>query len=176
MRIYPIILLITVLFICSSSTYKPEAKEKITWMTVEEVQQKFKDNPKPIIIDLYTDWCYWCKVMDKKTYNNQNVISYINKHFYAVKINAETRETIVWGNKNYFYNPQNKINDFALYITNGDLGFPTTVIFSQIENPPAPIPGYMAPKEMESILKYFGDGFYKTQNYMEFAKTFKKTW
>ena len=176
MRINPIILLLPVLFLCSSATFKPAAKEKITWMTVKEVQEKFKDNPKPIIVDLYTNWCYWCKVMDKKTYGNPNVISYINKHFYAVKINAETKETIEWSNKNYFYNPQNKMNDFALYVTNGQLGFPTTVIFPQLQKEPAAIPGYMAPKEMESILKYFGEGYYKTQNYMEFSKVFTKTW
>ena len=113
MRFNPNILLLSVLFLCTSTTIKSEPKEKINWMTVEEAQEKFMVSPKPIIIDLYTNWCYWCKVMDKKTYNNKNVISYINKHFYAVKINAETKETINWGNKNYFYNPQNKMNDFA---------------------------------------------------------------
>ncbi len=176
MRFNPNILLLSVLFLCTSTTIKSEPKEKINWMTVEEAQEKFMVSPKPIIIDLYTNWCYWCKVMDKKTYNNKNVISYINKHFYAVKINAETKETINWGNKNYFYNLQNKMNDFALYTTNGQLGFPTTIIFSQLQKEPAAIPGYMAPKEMESILKYFGEGFYKTQNYMEFSKTFSKSW
>ena len=176
MRFNPILLLLSIWFVCTSATYKSEPKEKINWITVGEAQEMFRTTPKPIIIDLYTNWCYWCKVMDKKTYNNKNVISYINKHFYAVKVNAETKETIEWSNKNYFYNPQNKMNDFALYTTNGQLGFPTTIIFSQLQKEPAAIPGYMAPKEMESILKYFGEGFYKTQNFMEFSKTFRKSW
>ena len=176
MRTNPILFLLAILLLCTSAINKPEVKEKINWITVEEAQKRFENDPKPLIIDLYTNWCYWCKVMDKKTYNNKNVVDYINKNFYAVKVNAETKETIEWRNKNYFYNPQNKMNDFALYVTNGDLGFPTTIIFSQLQKEPAAIPGFMTPKEMESILKYFGEGIYKTQNYMEFAKTFKKTW
>ncbi len=176
MRKNSILFLFSILLLCTSAVNKPESKEKINWLTVEEAQEQFKSEPKPVIIDLYTNWCYWCKVMDKKTYNNKNVISYINKHFYAVKVNAETKETIEWSNKKYFYNPQNKMNDFALYVTNGQLGFPTTIIFSQLQKEPAAIPGFMTPKEMESILKYFGEENYKTQNYMEFAKTFKKTW
>ena len=176
MRKCPILFLFSILLLCTSAINKPVNKEKINWLTVKEAQEQFKAEPKPVIIDLYTNWCYWCKVMDKKTYNNKNVISYINKHFYAVKVNAETKETIEWSSKNYFYNPQNKMNDFALYVTNGQLGFPTTIIFSQLQKEPAAIPGFMTPKEMESILKYFGEENYKTQNYMEFAKTFKKTW
>lgn len=176
MRKNPIFFLLSILLLCTSAINKPVAKEKINWLTVEEAQTKFKSEPRPVIINLYTNWCYWCKVMDVKTYKNKNVAAYINKHFYAVKVNAETKEMIGWSNKNYFYNPQNKMNDFALYVTNGQLGFPTTIIFSQLQEEPAAIPGYMTPKEMESILKYFGEGFYKKQNYMEFAKTFKKTW
>ena len=176
MRKNPILFLLSILLLCTSAINKPVAKEKIHWLTLEEAQTKFKSEPRPVIIDLYTNWCYWCKVMDVKTYKNKNVASYINKHFYAVKVNAETKETITWINKNYFYNSQNKMNDFALYVTNGQLGFPTTIIFSQLQEEPAAIPGFMTPKEMEAILKYFGEGFYKKQNYMEFAKTFKKSW
>ena len=176
MRKNPIFFLLVILLTCTSAINKPVYKEEINWLTLEEAQKRYENEPRPVIIDLYTNWCYWCKVMDKKTYSNKNVVAYINKNFYAVKVNAETKETIEWKNKNYFYNPQNKMNDFALYVTNGQLGFPTTIIFSQLQMEPAAIPGFMTPKEIESILKYFGEGLYKTQNYMEFAKTFKKTW
>lgn len=173
---YAIILFSGILFICSSAIMKPEAKEKIQWLTVKEVSQKMKEEPRLVLIDLYTNWCYWCKVMDKKTYNNDKVIAYINKNFYAVKLNAESKETIEWENKKFIYNPGNKVNDFALYLSNGQLSFPTTVIFPQIDKDPAAIPGFMTPKEMESILKYFGEGLYKTQNYQEFSRTFTTSW
>lgn len=151
-------------------------KEKINWLSLKEVNEKIKIEPKPVIIDLYTNWCYWCKVMDKKTYNNSKVISYINKHFYAVKLNAETKDTLIWKNKEYMYDSGNKINDFALYATQGQLAFPNTIIFGNLESPPASIPGLIEPKEIEVILAYFGEEVYKRKGFNEFAANFKSTW
>lgn len=171
-----ILILTACLFVFSFAKVRPTAKEKINWLSIEEVNQKLKTQPKPVLIDLFTNWCYWCKVMDKKTYNRSEVTAYINKHFYAVKVNAETKKTIEWNDKNYDYNSQNKINDFALYVTNGQLSFPTTVIFLEAQKDPAAIPGFMEAKEIEPVLKYFGEGKYKTQNFKEFSETFKTTW
>lgn len=168
--------LITCFFISSFTGVSHAPNEKINWLTIEQVNSKLKEESKPIIIDLYTTWCYWCKVMDKKTYNNSKVISYINKNFYAVKLDAETKDTVKWGNKNFIYNPQNKVNDFALYATRGQLAFPNTIIFGDFNQPPASVPGFMEPKEIEVILKYFGDEVYKSMDFNEYAKNFKSTW
>jgi thioredoxin-related protein len=168
--------LVSTVFIFSFTKVKPTEKEKINWLTMDEVNVKMKSDPKPVIIDLYTDWCYWCKVMDKKTYTNSKVTSYINQHFYAVKLNAETKDDVKWDNKNYEYNSGDKINDFALYVTQGQLAFPNTVIFPEMQNPPAAIPGFMEPKEIEVILKYFGEGIYKKQNFNVYSANFKATW
>jgi thioredoxin-related protein len=171
-----LLVLASTLFLFSFTKVKSTGKEKINWLTMDEVNVKMKSDPKPVIIDLYTDWCYWCKVMDKKTYTNSKVISYINQHFYAVKLNAETKDAVKWDNKNYVYNSGNKVNDFALYVTQGQLAFPNTVIFPEMQNPPAAIPGFMEPKEIEVILKYFGEGIYKKQNFNQYSANFKSTW
>ena len=163
-------------FLFCSAKVKPTEKQKINWLTIEEVAVKMKSDPKPILMDIYTNWCYWCKVMDKKTYNNKEVISYINQHFYAVKLNAETKQPVLWDNTTYKYDEGNKVNDFALFATQGQLAFPNTVIFPQTEKIPAAIPGFMEPKEMEIILKYFGEGYYKTQNFNQYSANFKAKW
>ncbi|HSN08340.1 MAG TPA: DUF255 domain-containing protein [Hanamia sp.] len=167
---------IACLFVFSFAKVKPTEKEKINWLTMDEVNAKMKTDPKPVLIDIYTTWCYWCKVMEKKTYSNSKVVSYINQHFYAVKLNAETKEPVIWNNKNYNYNEANKVNDFALYATQGQLSFPNTVIFPEIQETPAAIPGFMKPKEIEVILKYFGEGYYKRQNFNEYSANFKAKW
>lgn len=155
---------------------KPESKQKIQWISIEDAAVKAKSYPKPIIIDLYANWCYWCKVMDKKTYNNSKVVEYINDHFYPVKLDAESKETVQWRDQQFDFNKQVNLNDFTLYVTNGDLSFPTTVIYPSPSEAPATVPGFMSPDEIEPILKYFGEGNYKKQTFQEFLKTFKRTW
>lgn len=168
--------LLACFFFFSFSKVKQPEKEKINWLSLDEVNLKMKAEPRPVLIDLYTNWCYWCKVMDKKTYNNSNVISYINSHFYAVKLNAETKDTIVWGDRKYAFNSNDKINDFAIYVTQGQLAFPNTVIFPKKDQQPASIPGYMQPEEIEPILKYFGEEKYVVENFSQFSKNFNTTW
>lgn len=162
--------------IFSFAKVKPTEKEKINWLTIDEVNLRLKTESKPVLIDLFTNWCYWCKVMDKKTYNNSKVISYINKHFYAVKLNAETKDPVIWNERSYLYNTESKLNDFTMYVTRGQAEFPTTVIFPEMKLGPAAIPGYMEPKDIEAVLKYFGEGNYKTQDFKEFSANFKTTW
>lgn len=171
-----LLILIPVLCLFSFAKVNPTDKEKINWLTMEELNVKMKSEPKPVIIDLYTNWCYWCKVMDKKTYTNPKVISYINEHFYAVKVNAETKEAVQWDNKKYDYNSKDKVSNFALYLTQGQLEFPTTVIFPDVQKTPAAIPGFMEPKELEIIVKYFGEEVYKKQNFNQYSANFKSTW
>jgi thioredoxin-related protein len=75
------------LFIFSITTVV--AQEKIQWLTFEEAFQKTSQEPKMVFVDVYTDWCGWCKKMDKETFMDPTVISYINENFYAIKLNAE---------------------------------------------------------------------------------------
>ncbi len=168
--------LIACLFILCSAKVTNTRHDKPDWMSIYELTDRIKSDPRPVLIDLYTNWCYWCKVMDKKTYNNSKVISYINDHFYPVKLDAETRESIQWNKKAYGFNDNYKVNDFTMYVTSGQPGFPTTVIFTDENSEPVSIQGFLAPKEIEPILKYFGEGAYKKQTYTEFKSGFKSTW
>ena len=85
------------------SPVKP-IKEELKWSSLEDVSVKLKQQQKLVLIDLYTDWCHWCKVMDKKTYSNQKVMAYLSEKFYTVKVNAETKNSLTWANKTFTYN------------------------------------------------------------------------
>lgn len=157
-------------------SFSPVKKEKVKWMTVAEMQEAYKKSPRPILVDVYTSWCGWCKVMDRETYGKESVADYINEHYYAVKMDAESKESFEWNGKKYEYNTEYKSNNLAIYLLYGQMSFPTTVFLSAIDAQPAPMPGFLKPNEIEAPLKFFGDGAYKTKNYPEFMNGFKPSW
>jgi thioredoxin-related protein len=150
--------------------------DKIHWLSVDELQEAYAKEPRPIIIDVYTSWCGWCKVMDANTYNNDSVAAYINKHYYAVKFDAETKIAVKWRGRNFQFNQHYNVNEFSLFITNGQMSYPTTVLMAGIDQSVSPLSGYFKPGELEGPLKYIGSGTYKTENYPDFIKTFSATW
>jgi thioredoxin-related protein len=162
------------IFVTLASTTKH--KGKVEWITLEALKEQYAKNPKPIVVDLYTDWCGWCKVMDKDTYTNENVTKYIGQNYYAIKFNAESKDSVEFNGKKYGYNAKNRAHDLAVYFAYGQMSYPTTVFLSAINAQPAPLPGFLKPKEIEPYLKFFGDGAYKTMNFPSFMKAFSSKW
>lgn len=171
---FRIILVLIILLIIIS--FKPHKKEKIKWISLAELKTAYSSQAKPILIDVYTNWCGWCKEMDKKTYGNGKVAEYINEHFYAVKFNAETKDSVYLGALKFGYDPAYKTNNLALYLLSGVIGYPTTVLLSSIDARPAPLSGYLKPSELEPPVKYFGDGAFMDQDFTTYMKNFNGSW
>ena len=149
--------------------------EKIQWHTFQEALELSKKEKKKIFIDVFTDWCGWCKVMDRNTFPNPVIAKYMNAHFYAVKLNAEMKDTIVFNNYT-FVNPSPKVprstHQLASSLLNNQLSYPTTVYLDENFNMLTQVPGYRKPEELEPILKFFGDDIFKTQKWEDYSKTF----
>lgn len=158
-------LLATILFI--GHFYSTAAQEKeINWLSMEEAMEKYNEQPKPIILDAFTDWCGWCKRLDATTFSDPNIIEYVNRNFYAVKFEADTKDTITFQGKDYVNSQPNvpkvpnqraPMHNFGRYL--GISSFPTIVYFDKNLNP-NPAPGYMNAKDIQSILVFFAEDVY----------------
>ena len=151
-------------------------KREINWITPAELSVAYAQNPKPIFIDLYTDWCGWCKRMDRTTFRNEKLINYVNENFYAIKFNAESTEPITFAGKTYQYDSAWRVHEFAVFVSRRNLEFPQTIFLSDLKATPAPLIGYRKASEMEAPIKYFGERANLTQSFEAFSKTFKKKW
>ena len=130
--------------------------------TFEDALAKAKSEDKILIVDVYTDWCGWCKKMDKEAYSNQEVKDLIAGSFIFVKLNAEGTGKIKYNGKTYTE------TELAAYFE--VTGYPTTVFIEpdgkQIEfnydrSKMKNIPGYFKTDEFKKILQYFKDKKYK---------------
>ena len=140
------------------------AEGAIQWMTWDEAIQKSEKKPKKIFIDLYTDWCGWCKKMDASTFADPQVVEYINKNFYAVKFNAEQRENIVYKGytMKFVENGRRGYHELAYSLLDGRLGYPSYVYLDEQQNRITISPGYKPVEPMMKELQYISGGHYKT--------------
>ena len=154
--------------------------QQIQWMTFAEARAAQEKEPKKIFMDVYTDWCGPCKLLDKNTFQNPDVSRYISENYYAVKFNAEGTEKITFYDQ-VFTNPnhdpnrkgRNATHQFTQYL--GVKGYPTMVFFSEDGDPIMPIVGYIKPKEIELYLKMIKQGDYQVFSTQEDFEKYKKS-
>lgn len=106
---------------------------KITWLGWEEAAKANEEDPRKILVDVYTDWCGWCKVMDRKTFTDPDVVSYINENFHAIKLDAESKEPINWQGYEFKWmeGGRNGIHTLAYSLLNKQLSYPQFVLLDE---------------------------------------------
>jgi thioredoxin-related protein len=154
----------------------------VNWVTLNQAEELMKSAPKKILVDVYTSWCGPCKMLSAQTFNNPEIAEFINKNYYAIKFNAEGKDSITFRGttyKNLEYNPQstgrNGTHDLAKAIApvDGKIAYPTVVYMDEDFKIIAPVQGFMKPDAIEPILNYFQDNSYKTIAWEEYSKSFK---
>lgn len=169
-----------VLFIgISSFTFEKKTLEpsddKIEWLTLEEAFARNQKAPRKILIDVYTGWCGWCKVMDKKTFTNPEVVKYVNETYYAVKLDAESKEPITVGDTKYEFDAQKRSHQAAIALLQGKMSYPTIVYLDESFNMIQPISGYMEAPKFHQVITFLGGDYHKKQPFDQYAaSTYKE--
>ncbi len=158
---------------------KEETKQpaKITWYSFEEAMALTKLFPKKkILVDVYTEWCGWCKKMDATTFSNPVIIEYINQNYFAVKLDAERKDTVVIDGK-VFVNPNSTANrsvhQIAQTLLNGQMSYPSYVFLDEMGRTITVTQGFMEAANFEAVLHYFGDNSYFNMTWEAYQKQFK---
>jgi thioredoxin-related protein len=160
----------------SFSGMKPVTEEgKVKWMTFEEAVAKSKVEKKKIFIDVYTDWCGWCKVMDKNTFNDPIVAKLLNENFYPVKFDAEQTEDVVFNGTTFKYveNGRSGYHQLAAALLNNQLSYPTVVFLDEDFKMIQPLPGFRKAPEFHQVAQFIGENHYKTVKWTDWQASYK---
>ena len=151
------------------------AAAQVNWHTISDASQA-KIGSRFYIVDFYTNWCGYCKKMDRQTFTDPTVAAILNKYYYPVKFNAEGSETVRWNGRVYppAASGQNKVHVFAQATLGQRIGFPSFAIFRANGTLVTVIPGFYPAKEFSAILWYFASGDNTKYSYDNYIKIFDK--
>jgi thioredoxin-related protein len=167
-------LAILVLFILQPAMAQEEGA--IKWYSFEEAIKLNKKKKKKFFVDLYTDWCGWCKKMDASTFQDPVIAEYMNENFYPIKFDAETSDTITV-NGQEFVNPKpgtrRSSHQLAIALLNGKMSYPSFAFLDEDVKLITVLPGYNTPEKLEPVLHFIADEAYKKESYQDYFSGFK---
>lgn len=159
MKIFLSFLLLAVIAI-SSNAQNTEKQKTTSWQTFNTGMQKAKTSGKKILIDVYADWCTWCKKMDQVTYADKEIQEFLSQHFVIIKLNAEADEKISYSGQTI--TPM----DFSRGM--GVNGYPATVFLTSSGQPITLLPGYAEPKMFIHVLRYIAENQYEKKKFDQY--------
>jgi uncharacterized protein YyaL (SSP411 family) len=138
--------IVLVAFCVMSLSFKPQ--NELKWYSFNEGYELAQKTGKVMLVDVYTDWCGWCKRMDRDTYSKPEIIEYINTHYIPIKFNPEIT--------NLTYNYKNRqLNGMELMgaIGNNEIrGYPATVFLLPVKDTYKVVPGYYDATRFQTLL------------------------
>ena len=132
------------------------------WNSFDAGLELAKINHKKILVDVYTDWCGWCKRMDEEVYSDPRVKEYLEKNFVLIKMNAEAKGTIHYKGK--IYSPPQLASAF------GVTGYPATLFLKDDSDAITLLPGYMEAPMFLHVLSFVAENQYGKKQFNQYLK------
>ncbi len=151
-----------------------KGQEEVKWYSIDEAVELAASSPKVLVIDVYTDWCGWCKRMDATTFSDPEVAKMLNENFYPVKLDAEGKEDIVIADRTFKFvsSGQRGYHEVAAIVTKGRLSYPTISYLDAQGKVLEASPGYKTADQFKIYLAYYAGDAYKTKTFEEFTATY----
>lgn len=151
------------------------AAQEVQWMGWEEANQVLPAKDKKVLLNIYTEWCGWCKRMDHSTFRSPRIAEYINDNFHPIRFDAECKEKIEYQGKTYQFKDNGKrgYHELAAKLLNGRMSLPSVVFMDEEHNLIQCIIGYKSPEEFEQILAYFAGDHYKEVPWSRFKQQYE---
>ena len=130
------------------------------WKNFNEGLALAKKSGKKVLVDVYTDWCGWCKKMDANTYTDPKVLEYLKKNYIVIKLNAE-------GNEKLSYSGQT-ISPPEFTQGMGITGFPATLFLQSDGKPITVLPGYSEADMFLHVLSFIGENHYEKKKFADY--------
>ncbi|WP_342329160.1 hypothetical protein [Pedobacter sp. FW305-3-2-15-E-R2A2] len=114
-------------------------------------------HPKPIIINVYTDWCTYCMMQENGIKKSAELAALLGKEMYYLRLNAENKETIFFNHEQYHFQPNGPstgVHELALALGKGnkDIAYPMWFILDEHYKLQYSFFGYLKPKDLKALL------------------------
>ncbi|WP_397445491.1 thioredoxin family protein [Polaribacter sp. R77954] len=147
-----------ILMMISTKIYTQQ--KEINWITFEQLEDSLNMKPKKVFLSFYADWCAYCKKMDRVAFKNAEVINILNSEYYSIKMDVQSKDTILFGGKTYLNKevrtsrrPKHEIPLLLASRKNEPFSLPANLILDKNFTIRKRFFEYLSPKKMVSILK-----------------------
>jgi len=140
-------------------------KSALTWMSFNDGLANAKKINKKALVDVYTDWCAWCKKMDKETYADAGVVEYLNRYFVVIKLDAESSSKLTY--KGETYTEQELAGAFGI------TGYPSIIFLKGNGDPITTYPGYADAAKFQKVISFIAEDHYLTKKFEDYVRTVK---
>lgn len=147
----------------------PLQKEEITWYSINDLDSLKAIKDKKILLDIYSNTCAACRKMDGYTFKDRRIVKYINEHYYPIKFNGESKDTLIFKGETYFPGKRTHQLTLALNIQ----AYPTFMFFDKEGNVITKEAKFFSPNEMEVVLHYIEGDHFKNTSYLTYKNSYE---
>lgn len=178
-KVLPILALLLITGLLYAFVWNPASEtssstavgEDLTWLSWDEMVDAQAENPRKVLVDVYTEWCGWCKKMDASTFVDPTVVDYLQANFYVVKFDAEQKGDIEYRGHTLKFKPGGRrgSHELAVALLNGRMSYPSLVYLDENLDRINISPGFKQAPDLMKELEYIADEHYRTATFQEYS-------